>query len=312
VRKAASSGGGGWSPFISVAVALVVLLGWLTWYVLGHRPLTRDSSPAWSPDATHIAFESEQNGRSDILVMGSDGTDVRAVASIVTADEASPAYSPDGSLIAYDAELEGNREIYVMGANGAHPVRLTNHPAIDRSPAWSPTGAKIVFMSDRDSRPAFDLYMMNTDGSGVERLTSSGNNWAPQFSPDGSRVAFHSGRDVYVLELATRQLHRLTNEQQGGDGLYPTWSWDGTRIAFMTARNGAMQIFVMHADGSDQKPLVRLPTGSAIHPRWSPKDDRILFVHVPEETPPTDRRTTGERSIYVVDVVSERVTRLSR
>jgi Tol biopolymer transport system component len=311
VRRAAS-GGGGWSPFISVTVALVVLLGWLTWYLLGHRPLSRDGEPSWSPDAVRVTYAAEQNGRRDIFAMNSDGTGVYAVANDGSADEAAPAYSPDGASIAYDADIDGNREIYVVGTNGSNRVRLTNHPARDQAPAWSPDGRKIAFVSDREAPPSFDLYLMNADGTGVERLTSSGNNRAPQFSPDGTRIAFHSNRDVYVLDLATRQLRRLTHEQQTGDGMYPTWSRDSGRIAFMTARSGSMQIFVMNADGSNQKPLVRMPTGNAIEPRWSPKDDRVLFVHVPDEAPPVDGRTSSARAIYVVDVGSEKVTRLSR
>jgi Tol biopolymer transport system component len=293
-------------------MALVVLAGWLTWYLLGHRPTARDGEPGWSPDAALVAYAVEQNGRRDIVTMNADGTNVQALASDERADEAAPSYSPDGSRIAYEADADGNREIYVVGANGANRVRLTSHPARDQMPAWSPDGKKIVFTSDREAPPSFDLYLMNVDGTGVERLTSSGNNWAPQFSPDGTRIAFHSNRDVYVLDLVTRQLRRLTFDTQAGDGMYPTWSRTGERIAFMTARSGAMQIFVMNADGTDQKPLVRMPTGSAIEPRWSPKDDRVLFVHVPGEAPPVDRWTSGERAIYVVDVPSGKVTRLSR
>lgn len=293
-----------------MSVAAIVLLAWATWYVMGHRPVTRDGRPAWSPDTTHIAFDVEQDGRRDIFVMNADGTDVTAVANSESADESSPAYSTDGR-IAYDAEVDGNRDIYTINANGSHKVRLTENPAEDQSPSWSPDG-RIVFVSDRDSRPAFDLYVMNADGSGVERLTSSGVNGVPRFSPDGTRIAFHSGRDIYVLDLATRQLHQLTTEAGGGDGLCPTWSPNGRRIAFMSARNGRMQIFVMNADGSDPQSIVTMPTGSAIDPQWSPKDGRILFVHVPEDAPRLDERTSRSRAIYVVDVATKRLTRLSR
>jgi TolB protein len=312
VRKVATSDGSGWSPFISVAIALVVLLGWLTWYALGHRPLARDGTPSWSADATQIVFDAEQNGQRDILVMNADGTNVHPLTNIDASDEAAPAWSPAGTDVAYEADVDGNRDIYLINANGTHKQRLTDHPAIDQSPAWSRDGRKIVFTSDRDSKPSFDLYQMNADGSGVERLTTSGDNGAPQYSPDGMRIAFHSGRDIYVLDLATRKLHRLTNQSQTGDGLRPTWSPDGKQLAFMTARGGRMQIWVMNADGSDPRELVEMPTGSAIDPRWSPNDDRILFVHVPDDVPPAGRRSSGERALYVLDIGSGKVTRLSR
>jgi TolB protein len=291
-------------------VAAIVLLAWLSWIVTSHRPVTLDGWPAWSPDATQIAFDVEQNGRRDVYVMNPDGTGVRPLANNESADESSPAYSVDGR-IAYEADVDGNREIYVMSATGSQKARLTQDSAEDESPSWSPDG-RIVFASNRDSHPLFDLYIMNADGSKVERLTSSGANGAPRFSPDGAHIAFHSGRDVYVLDVATRQLHRLTVETNGGDGMCPTWSPDSRKLAFMSARNGRMQIFVMNADGSDQHPVVTMATGSAIDPQWSPKDDRLLFVHVPEDAPRLDERTSRSRAIYVVDVTTGRLTRLSR
>ena len=68
-------------------MALVVLLGWLTWYALGHRPVARDGAPAWSPAGTAIVFDAEQNGRRDIVVMNSDGTNVHPLTNIEGADE---------------------------------------------------------------------------------------------------------------------------------------------------------------------------------------------------------------------------------
>jgi len=309
----AAEGGGGWTPVVSVGVAVVVLLGWLVWLAWGHRPVSRDGSPAWSPDGTHIAFDAETNGRRDLYVMNSDGTDVRPLTAHDGIDKSAPAYAfPDGREIAYEGDVGGNVEIFVMAADGSRTVRLTNNPAQDQSPAWSPDGRRIAFASDRDSHPLFDLYLMNADGTGVERLTTAGNNGAPRFSPDGSRLAFHSGRDVYVMDLGTRQLQRLTTETVGGDGLRPTWSPGGRQIAFMSARSGRMQIFVMNPDGSDPQPAVTVPTGSAIDPEWSPVDDRILYVHVPEDAPRLDERTSRERALYVVDITTGKLTRLSR
>jgi Tol biopolymer transport system component len=187
---------------------------------------------------------------------------------------------------------------------------LTNHAARDVSPAWSPDGTKIVFMSDRASRPEFDVFMMNADGTDVARVTAVGTSWFPQFSPDAARLAFHVGRDVHVFDLATRHLSRLTTVPD--DGMHPTWSPDGRRLAFMTARNGPMQIFTMNADGSDQRPLVAMPAGGAIDPRWSPDGRQIVFVNVPETAPDAKQNADMERAIYVADATSGKVTRLSR
>jgi TolB protein len=165
-------------------------------------------------------------------------------------------------------------------------------------------------MSDRASQPEFDVFQMNADGTGVERLTSVGTSWFPQFSPDGARLAFHVGRDVHVFDLATRQLSKLTATP--ADGMYPAWSPDGHRLAFMTARHGPMQIFTMNADGSDQRSLVAMPDGSAIDPRWSPDGRQIVFVYVPEVAPGAPQDVELERAIYVVDTANGKIARLSR
>ena len=73
--------------------------------------------------------------------------------------------------IAFVSDREGNRDIYVMDTDGSNGVRLTDHSADDYSPAWSPDGSRIMFLSDRDYH--FDqtgLYVMNADGSNVSRL----------------------------------------------------------------------------------------------------------------------------------------------
>lgn len=296
--------------YTAVGAVLALLLGWFAWVLVHDRTPVRDGSPSWSPDGREIAYYAEHNGKGDLYVMNADGTDVRRLTDTPAADEGGPSFSPGGREIAYDTDRDGNFEIYVMNADGTGSRRLTNNPARDVSPAWSPDGRKIAFMSDRVSRPNFDIYLMNPDGSDVERITTTDSNWFPQFSPDGTKLAFHVWRDVNVLDLKTRTLHRLTTDPN--NGMYPSWSPDGTRLAFMTWREGPTEIFTMNVDGTDQRPLVRLPTGSAIDPRWSPDGRTIVFERVPETSPTQSQNAGQERAIYTVDVMTGRVTRLSR
>jgi TolB protein len=159
-------------------------------------------------------------------------------------------------------------------------------------------------MSDRGGRE-FNLYWMNADGSGVEQLTSEETDWFPQFSADGRRIAFHRWDDVHVLELEGRRVTRLTVAPD--NGMYPSWSPDGSRIAFMSWRGGPAVIYTMNADGTDQQPLVRMTSGSAIDPRWSPDGTTIAFVHVPEEAATEAQAATQSRVLYKVDVATKAV-----
>jgi TolB protein len=294
---------------LGLAAALVVAAGWwiVNWYF--HRVPTRDGAPSWSHDGRRIVFYSERGGAADLFVMDDKGESVRQITD-TPADEGAPAFSPDDQRIAFDTDRDGNFEIYAVATDGTNPRRLTRHPGRDLAPAWSPDGSKIVFMSDRDARPEFDIYRMNVDGSGVERLTSKPTNWFPQYSPDGTKLALHVWNDVHIMDVATKALDRLTHDP--ANGMYPSWSGDGRRLAFMSWRNGPTEIFTMNIDGTDQRRVVTMLRGSAIDPRWSPTGDRLVFVHVPEETVRDDQAPSQERVIYLAELATGKLTRLSR
>jgi len=98
----------------------------------------------------------------------------------VAGDQA-PDWSPDGRQIAFDTTRDGNFEIYVMNADGSNQRRLTNHFNVDARPSWSPNGRQVVFHSSRDvphkteenstGYSAFEIYVMDADGSNVRQLT---------------------------------------------------------------------------------------------------------------------------------------------
>ena len=67
--------------------------------------------------------------------------------------------------IAFGSDRDGNSEIYVMESDGTNPVRLTQNPAVDAYPAWSPDGTKIAFTSTRRNGFTWEIYVMNTDGT---------------------------------------------------------------------------------------------------------------------------------------------------
>ncbi len=293
---------------LGAATVGVALGAW--WFVSrpSQTPLVRDGAPSWSPDGTQIVFYSERDGQpADLFVINADGAGERRLTQTPAA-EGYPAWSPDGRQIAYEADApDGNFDVYVMNADGSNVRRLTTDRRRDVGPAWSPDGTKIAFMSDR-AGIEFDVYQMNADGSNVERLTEGATNWFPQYSPDGSRLAFHVGRDVNIFDLKTRALTALTNDPD--NGMYPTWSPDGRRLAFMSWRHGKTEIFTMNADGADQRVLVSPASGSAIDPRWSPDGTRIVFVETPASEQNFTQATPQATVIYIADVSTGAVRRL--
>ncbi len=153
---------------------------------------SNDGNIAWSPDGTQIAFVSDRDGNLNIYTMNIDGSNLRQLTRNA-GNNVFPAWSPDGRELVFRSTRTGNRQIYRMSVNGTGLRRLTNHPGDDDHPVWSPDGHQIAFVSNRPrdatntgtTQRVFDLYVMTSDGTNVQRITSSDLNerypaWQPQ------------------------------------------------------------------------------------------------------------------------------------
>jgi Tol biopolymer transport system component len=90
----------------------------------------------------------------------------------------------------------------------------------------------------------------------------------------------------------------------------PSWSPDGSRIAFVTTRNGRAEIFVMNADGTEQRLIAAMPNTNLVDPRWSPVGDRIAYVALPSANR-DEPSPTHKQGIYTVDIRTAKQTRVS-
>jgi TolB protein len=251
----------------------------------GERRLTNnnadDVTPDWSPDGEQIAFGSTVDNNGDIYIMKADGSDQRRLTHH-EAEELHPDWSPDGRRIAFVSDRDGDMEIYVMDIDGANQVRLTYSPAGDMSPDWSPDGTQIIFNSERDGN--WEIYVMDSDGANQRPLTESPE-WEifPAWSPDGTKITYFSmipgGRrqDVFTMNADGTGVLQLTDRPNTVDE-DPVWSPDGSQIAFQSDRDRNFEIYVMNADGSNQRRLTNSAAGE-YWPAWRPES----WFHLEEE-----------------------------
>src|SRR5204863_392310 len=125
-------------------------------------------------------------------------------------DTAAP-FAPIPARIAFVSDRRlGQSDIWLMNTDGSLQL-VTDHLAQDDWPSWSPDGTKTAFYSDRDGSD-FAIYVMNANGSGVLRLTSTTvHHELPAWSPDGQYIAFDSDADIYMMKADGTGLRRLTS-----------------------------------------------------------------------------------------------------
>lgn len=272
--------------------------------------------PLLDPDAEpvdRLLFVSQRDGATneagtllwEIYSVRLDGT----AAQNLTRSPA-PAYnhlrlSPDGSRVVFYSDRSGCFNIWTMGTDGSDLVQLTGHDPGDRCnvfPEWSPDGSKIMFTSSRNPlEQGWDTYVMNPDGSGVVNVSNNAgsagvrSDYGHGWTADG-RVVFHDlaqGEPVrtYVVDPDGSSLELLL---EPGDR-QPYWSPDGSRIAFLSDRDGSTDIFVMNAGGTGVTKVGGSPHQDYFWPwgsedPWSPDGSRLAFT--------SDR--DGSAEIYVV------------
>ena len=146
-----------------------------------HR--SADLSPSWSPNSREIVFTSDRGGRPQIYIMSADGSNARRL-TYEGDYNAAPTWSPRGDWIAYVCRVpKQGFKLCRITPDGQQLVKITSGQSIDDSPSWSPNGRHLVFSSIR--RGKSHIYLIHSDGTGLERLTSEkGTHYSsPSWSP---------------------------------------------------------------------------------------------------------------------------------
>jgi TolB protein len=222
-------------------------------WVEGKAKILYTSYAGGQPQFYQKDFESGKNG----LLFASKGMNTSAT------------WNKMDKEIAYASTIDGNSEIYRRTYPDGKPQRLTFFGSIETSPTWSPNGYEIAFVSDRGGKPM--IYVMDRDGSNLRALTHEGDYYgSPAWSPKGDRVAYTAmdeGNNMNIMTISPDGKDAAKLTTGAGSNENPSWSPDGRHIVFMSTRTGSPEIFMMNADGTNQKRISF--SGGNTMPRWS-------------------------------------------
>ena len=241
-----------------------------------------DILPAWSPDGTRIAFQSNRSGRHQIqLLQLADGS-VRAVTD-GEAPASGPAWSPDGQWLLFDRPHEGSQEIFRLELAAGTVTQLTQEPkAFDAVAAVSPQGDWIAFDSNRLPDGLAKIFLLRPDGAEPHLLFATDASVGhPAWSPDGTRIAYRRREnaatrlsELHVFDRRTGESRALT--QNGATNAAPVWSPDGRALVFTSTMDGNPELYRLELASGAVTRLTHDP-GNDTRATFSPDGTQIAF-----------------------------------
>ena len=227
--------------------------------------------PVYSPLGGSIVYASNQNGGFfDLFLFIFEGSRLIRLTENI-GNVISPSFSPDGKMILFaNRAAEGPTSLWTVENTGENRNLLYAGPNTIVSADWSPDGNRIAFAMAVDRPDAYEIFLMDSDGTDVQQLTHGlpGIGGSLDWSPDGKYLLIYAGetgnKNIFRIDIGARTAAQLTN---GGNNAASSYSPDGQWIAFNSLRNNDQaDIYIMRADGSSMRQVTDNP-----EPDWQPQ-----------------------------------------
>jgi His/Glu/Gln/Arg/opine family amino acid ABC transporter permease subunit len=232
--------------------------------------------PVWSPDGSQIAYLAQrEDGIFDIYVtqFGEEATapitqGISAYGEDNTLTQ-QLSWSPDGGQIAFMMQHDGHVDIFTMRPDGSDVTQVTHAEQDALFPAWSPDGERIAFIASGEEN-TLTASVIDVDGGGLVQLTDGSRDRHLVWSPDGQRIAFESqvafgpegqtvrNTDIYIAQADGSRLRRMM--YSSSEEKWPSWSPDGSQIAYSTTLAGSGEIYVVNTEENPLAPLGQVLT----------------------------------------------------
>lgn len=222
-------------------------------------------SPAWSPDASQIAYVVQKYNEYPLIYIQSAYGGTPRLLTPFRGSNISPSFSPDGRSILFSGSHEGTPDIYRISVSGGTPEKIVSTPYKDTMPNYSPDGKSFLYVSDPGGNNKTQIFRYDFASKKSTALTRGGYATNPQYNHDGTQIAFLNGRSAAIMNNAGAI---VTNLGATGIDEAPSFSPNGKRVVYASKQGGKGVLTIKSLVGGDA--FGKSTNGTVRSPVWSP------------------------------------------